>query len=255
MLKRPAQHTAATFINQRGIGVLSVLLVIFLFPILLVIALAVKIGVVLGLHLLVQMFTGSWFILSLFGALTALFTLFGFISRVAELGRYYTGLRKYYQRSAERAWYAVVFAVDFLVTDMLTLSASAILAYTYWVSAVVQNYTAFSAFAQPFLTLSILGGLLQILFSAYYLTHPKLDRIYHYATGIPDTRVEAYEATVLVEKPRKSVKTSKKRKSPKKKATRKTSSKKRAKNAKRSKKASKKSTKRRSTKRKTSRKR
>jgi len=182
MIKRPAQHTAVTFLTQRGIGVATLLLVIILFPIILLLAIGVKVGIVLGLHFVVEYLTGSWFVLYLFGVLTGLFTVLGFISRTAELGRYYSALKLYIKPGVNRAWYTIVFTLDFLVTDMLTLTASALLAYAYWMVAVAQNYMLFYEWVQPFIALSILGGLLQILFSAYYLTHTKLQKIYLYAT-------------------------------------------------------------------------
>lgn len=183
MIKKPAQHTAVTFLSQRGIGVATLLLVILLFPLLLLLAIGIKVGLVLGMHFIVQYLTGSWAILYVFAVLVGLFTFFGFIGRTAELGRYYTGMRLYIKNRANRFWYGVVFAVDFVITDMLTLTASFILAYVYWVAAATQSYGIFYEMVQPFIGLSILGGLLQILFSAYYLTHDELATVYLYATG------------------------------------------------------------------------
>ncbi len=182
MFKRPAQHAAATFLAQRGMGILTLLLVIFMFPILMLLAIGVKVGIVLGIHFLVQALTGSWVILNVFSVLTAIFVGFGFISRVAEFGRYYGGLHRYVKGGFWRTWYSLVFAVDFLITDMIMLTAAALLAFVYWMAAAQQSYFAFYQYLEPFLGLSILGGLLQILFTSYYLTHPQLRKVYAYAT-------------------------------------------------------------------------
>jgi len=183
MIKRPAQHTALTFLRLSKLSVAFLLVMIILYPILMLLGIGIKVGIVLGIHFLVELLFGSWIVLYVFSILTFIFLAFSFLSRVKELGRYYIGLGRTRLSTARKLWYKVVFAIDFLVTDMLTLTASFILAYVYWMSAVMHSYAPFYVYLQPFIALSILGGLLQILFSSYYLTHDSLHAVYVNAIG------------------------------------------------------------------------
>ena len=250
MIKRPAQHTALTFLRLSKLSVAFLLLMIVLYPLMMILGIAVKVGIVLGLHFLVEKLFGSWIVLFVFSILTFLFLAFSFLSRVKELGRYYVGLHQIRLSVGQRIWYKIVFAIDFLVTDMLTLTASFLLAYVYWLSAALHSYAPFYVYLQPFLALSILGGLLQILFSSYYLTHDKLHPVYVNAIGAGKTydRITAPQKLVEPAKPmklRKSSRKSSKKKSTSKKTARKSSSKS----------AAKKSTKRKSSQKKSSRRR